>query len=91
LGTTYTVTVRDYVVGEFLVIRSKSKVIKLTDKAKTVDVLTKVAYKLAGKDVRRVYWHKVWKDIIEDTDHNINIDCMKILLERMKQLKEALE
>jgi hypothetical protein len=71
------------------IVRLSSKVYR--EKAKMNDVITKVAYKLAGYDVRRVYFHNVWKDLIEDTDQNIRIEAVKVLLQRMIELKEELE
>jgi len=56
------------------------------------EVLTKVAYKLAGFDVRRVYaLPRVWADIIEADDQNIKIEVAKVLLEAMKRVREKLE
>jgi hypothetical protein len=68
----------------------KGVVRSVVDKVTSVDVLTKVAYKLAGKDVRRVYWHKVWQDIILPSDHNVKVDVAKILLEIMKRVRDKL-
>lgn len=55
------------------------------------DILTKIAFKLYGKDTRRVYFHKVWGDIIEPSDHNVSVDAAKAMLEAIKRLKDKLE
>ncbi|RLI87527.1 MAG: hypothetical protein DRP01_01590 [Archaeoglobales archaeon] len=82
------VTLVDYILDTGGVARGVSR--PLRDKGKGVDVLTKVAYTLAGQDVRRVYWHKVWGDIIEPSDHNLNIEACKVILEAMKRVKDKL-
>jgi hypothetical protein len=65
------------------------------DKGEVADVVAKVGYKLAGLDVRRVYFfsgaYTALRDIIEDTDHNVKVDVASILLEAMKRVKEKLE
>jgi len=63
----------------------------LRDLSKMKDLLTKVAYKIAGMDVRRVYaLPREWADIIESADHNVKIEICKALLEAMRRLKEKL-
>jgi len=63
----------------------------LRDIGEMKDLLTKIAYKIAGLDVRRVYaLPREWADIIEDTDHNVKIEIAKCLLESMKRIKEKL-
>jgi len=83
-----TVVLRDTWTAEYYVSRGVSPAVR--DRARMADVLTKVAYKLAGYDVRRVYFHKVWGDIIEDTDQNVKIEVCKAMLEAFKRIKEKL-
>jgi hypothetical protein len=64
--------------------------VTVRDVGRTSVVLAKVAYTLTGKYVRRVYWHKVWKDFTDDDDHNIKIEACKALLDKMKSVKEIL-
>jgi len=84
-----TVALRDMVFGEHVPVKSLTPV--LMDAGSMKDLLTKVAYKIAGMDVRRVYaLPREWADIIEPEDHNIRIEICKALLEAMRRLKEKL-
>jgi len=83
-----TLTVRDMWFSTYYVSKGVSPAVR--DPARMTDVLTKVAYRLAGFDVRRVYFHKVWGDIIEDTDQNVKIEVCKAMLEAFKRIKEKL-
>jgi len=83
------IILRDMVFGEHWPTRACAK--RMFDRSKMADVITKVSYKLAGYDVRRVHWHRVWYDIIEAQDHNVKVEVAKALLEAMKRLKEKLE
>jgi len=86
----FTVILRDAWVSEHYVSRGTSTVVR--DRVRMAEVLTKVAYKLAGFDVRRVYaLPRVWADIIEADDQNIKIEVAKVLLEAMKRVREKLE
>jgi len=64
------------------------------DSALMQDLATKVAYKLAGKDVRRVYFfppelQALW-DIIMAEDHNVKVEVCKVLIEAFRRVKEKL-
>jgi len=83
------VSILDRVFGEFTISRGASTA--LLDRAKMADILTKVAFKLYGRDTRRVYFHRVWGDIIEDEDHNVKVEVAKIMLDAIKRLKSKLE
>ena len=62
------------------------------DTSKVADILTKIAYKLYGYDVRRVYtFPRVWADTILSLDHNTKVEVCKALLEAVKRLKDKLE
>jgi hypothetical protein len=66
----------------------------LEDVAKTVDVVAKVGFKLAGYDVRRVYFlpkefQPLW-DIIESGDHNTKVEVCKALVEAFKRVRDKL-
>jgi len=80
---------RDYFVGEQFIAKGVGKAFR--DIPKMTDILTKVAFTLYGMDSRRVYFHKVWGDIIEPEDHNIKVDAAQKLLEAIKRLKQKLE
>ena len=82
-------SVVDRLCGEFSISRGTST--SLLDRGKMADILTKVAFKLYGMDTRRVYFHRVWGDIIEDEDHNVKIEVAKIMLDAIKRLKGKLE
>jgi len=87
---TITLVLRDRVFQEYWTSRGISPAMR--DISKMKDVITKVAYKIAGLDVRRVYaLPREWADIIEDTDHNIKIDVCNALLEAMKRVRDKLE
>ena len=54
-----------------------------------------MGFKLAGYDVRRVYFlpkeFQVWWDIIESQDHNTKVEVCKALLNAFKRVKDKLE
>jgi len=81
-----TVVLRDTWIGEYYVSRGVSPAVR--DRTRMADVLTKVAYKLAGFDVRRVYFHKVWGDIILPEDQNVKVKVAEALLEAMKRVRD---
>jgi len=84
-----TIVLMDSSVGEFYVSKGMSPAVREVSRMK--DVLTKVAYRLAGFDVRRVYFHRVWGDIIEPKDQNVKIQVAEVLLKAMKRVREKLE
>jgi hypothetical protein len=69
---------------------AKAPSIGVSDVAVMSDILIKIAFKLMGYDVRRVYFHKVWGDIIESQDHNLKILICKALLEAFKRVRDKL-
>jgi hypothetical protein len=73
---------------------SKLSAIVFEDAAKTADIVAKVGFKLAGYDVRRVYFlpteFKAWWDLISSQDHNIKIEVCKSLLEAFKRVRDKL-
>jgi len=74
---------------------SKSSLKIYEEVAKTAEVAAKVGFKLAGYDVRRVYFlpkeFQTWWDIIESQDHNTKIEVCKALIEAFKRVKDKLE
>jgi len=78
----------DSFVGEYVISRGYG--VALRDKPKITDLLTKIAFKLYGKDIGRVYFHKVWGDIIESEDHNVKVEVAKIILDAIKRIKDKL-
>jgi hypothetical protein len=86
------VTFVDWFVGEYLA--SRALIIPIKDVSKIVDVITKVGFKLAGYDVRRVYFlpteFKALWDIIESGDHNTKIEICKALIEAFKRVRDKL-
>ena len=64
------------------------------DKAKTVEIVAKVGFKLAGYDVRRVYFlpkeFQVWWDIIESQDHNTKLEICKALIQAFKRVRDKI-
>jgi len=81
-------TFRDYFVGEHTISKGIGKALRETPKM--TDILTKVAFTLCGMDSRRVYFHKVWGDIIEPEDHNTKVDSAKLILDSIKRLNDRL-
>jgi hypothetical protein len=69
---------------------TKTPSVSVSDVAVMSDILTKIAFKLMGYDVRRVYFHKVWGDIIESLDHNTKVEVCKALLEAFKRVRDKL-
>jgi len=61
------------------------------DLAKVVDPLAKVAYKIYGLDVRRVYaLPRALADVISPEDQNVRVAVCEAMLEAVKKLKEKL-
>jgi hypothetical protein len=64
------------------------------DVSKTVDIVAKVGFKLAGYNVRRVYFlpaeFKALWDIIESGDHNTKVEVCKALVEAFKRVSDKL-
>jgi len=84
------VIITDTFLSEYWSARGIAPVVR--DTAKMADILTKIAYKLYGYDVRRVYtFPREWADIIESLDHNTKVEVCKALLEAVKRLKDKLE
>jgi hypothetical protein len=59
------------------------------------EIVAKVGYRLAGYDVRRVYFlpaefKPLW-DIIESGDHNTKVEVCKALIEAFKRVRDKLE
>jgi len=91
------VILADTLVGEYSVARGIAPAVR--DIAKPKDLVTKMAYKIYGHDVRRVYIIREWLlyerrgliDYIIPEDHNVRIEIAKCLLEAMKRVKEKVE
>jgi hypothetical protein len=89
---TIAIVLRDKFVDEGYVTKHPS--LAERDEMLMRDLATKVAFKLAGKDVRRVYFfppelQALW-DIIMAEDHNVKVDVAKILIDAFRRVKEKL-
>jgi hypothetical protein len=64
------------------------------DVSRAMDVVTKVGFKLAGYDVRRVYFlpteFKALWDLISSQDHNTKVEVCKALIEAFKRVRDKL-
>jgi hypothetical protein len=83
------VTLRDYLVGEFALVRAKG--MSVADAGRMIDVIAKVAYTLVDILVRRVYllppaYRTLW-DLIASSDHNAKVNICKRLLEAFKSVR----
>jgi len=83
-------TLADFIAHELWTSRGVS--LRGVDVSAMADVITKVAYTLAGYNVRRVYaLPREWADIIEAEDHNRRVLASRVLLDAIKRLKGELE
>jgi hypothetical protein len=83
---------RDFLISEFDY--SKSPETNIADSGRPRDVAAKIAYTLAGIDVRRAYFFPkelrgLW-DLILSSDHNAKVDACKIILEAFKRVRDKL-
>jgi hypothetical protein len=83
---------RDFLISEFDY--SKSPETNIADSGRPRDVAAKIAYTLAGIDVRRAYFfpkelRELW-DLILSSDHNSKVDACKIILEAFKRVRDKL-
>jgi hypothetical protein len=66
----------------------------LSDSFKTEEIVLKASYTLTGRGVRRVYFlpkgYEEYWDIVEDTDHNVKVDCCRSILELFKRVRDKL-
>jgi hypothetical protein len=85
---TIILTLRDRFGADFYVGRGYG--FSVRDSAVAVDVITKVKYTLFGETVRRVYFHKVWGDIIEPSDYNLRIVVSNAFIQALKNVKDKL-
>ena len=73
---------------------TKHPIKSISDSFKTEEIVLKASYTLTGRGVRRVYFlpkeYEVHWDIIEDTDHNTNVDCCKSILELFRRVRDKL-
>jgi hypothetical protein len=85
---TIILNLRDRFSADFYV--GKGYGFSVRDSAVAVDVITKVKYTLFGETVRRVYFHKVWGDIIEPSDYNLRIVVSNAFIQALKNVKDKL-
>jgi hypothetical protein len=73
---------------------TKIWLINFKDITTTAEIAAKVGFKLAGYDVRRVYFlpkeFQVWWDIVESRDHNTKIEVCKALIDAFKRVGDKL-
>ena len=66
-------------------------VMRLREMMRCVDPIVKVAFKLFGRDARRVYsLPKKFEDKIEARDHNVLVDACRDMYDALKSLSESL-
>jgi hypothetical protein len=73
---------------------TKHPIKSISDSFKTEEIVLKASYTLTGRGVRRVYFlpkvYEVHWDIVEDTDHNVKVDCCRSILELFKRVRDKL-
>ncbi|MEM2566912.1 MAG: hypothetical protein QXH20_00350 [Candidatus Bathyarchaeia archaeon] len=79
----------DRFMGDFEV--GFGRIYTVRDVGKFEELVWKLGFTLAGFEVWRRVYHRVWFDLIEVADQNVKIEVAKALVNAYKSLKEKLE
>lgn len=79
----------DRFMGDFEV--GFGRVYTVRDVGRFEEIVLKLGFTLAGFEVWRRVYHRVWFDLIEVSDQNVKIEVAKALINAYKSLKEKLE